>query len=408
MIKNLQYITQNWWWERNWTQRIIFPMVDLILKWLWKSREIAPKTILIVRLDAIGDYVLFRNFLALIKQSPQFADYRVTFCGNTLWKPLSETFDKTWVDEFVWLDTYKFLGKASYRFHALKTLSTTGYEVILNPTSARAFLREDAIVRIIKATQKIGSQTRIWENMLPRQKEIADKYYTRLVHVKDHNQFEFFINQAFFQNLLQLEDSKLIPKTSFPLTNQATSNALPNAYAVVAPGANAAFRRWSNQYFAQVADFLYENYKLQSVIVGSKSDKKLADEIIAASRYPNALLDLTGKTSLVEMVSLLGRANILIANESGATHIAVATNTPVVCISNGNHFGRFNPYPKAITELCQTVYPQEIKTLWENREQLIKQYANGSALNINSVSPEEVIEDVKKLMEKTNLLEKQN
>lgn len=363
---------------------------------------------LIVRLDAIGDYVLFRNFLALIKQSPQFADYHVTFCGNLIWKSLSETFDQSWVDEFVWLDTSKFLNNTNYRFDTLQSLSRTGFEVILNPTSARSFLREDAIVRIVKAQHKIGSQTRIWENMQARQQKIADKYYTRILPVKDHNQFEFFINQAFFQNLLQLEDSKLITKTSFPLTNQPASMPLPTMYAVIAPGANAHFRRWSNQHFAQVADFLYQKYQLQSVIVGSKGDKRLADKIIASSSYPSSLLDLTGKTSLVEMVNLLGKAKILIANESGATHIAVATNTPVVCISNGNHFGRFNPYPTSITEICHTVYPPEIKALWGSRVQLIRLYSDGSALNINSISPAEVIEDVKKLLEKTSALEKQN
>jgi ADP-heptose:LPS heptosyltransferase len=398
MIRNLRYINKAWWWERNWTHRFVFPMVGKFVEFLGRNVLVKPKTLLILRLDAIGDYVLFRNFLSLIKENPPYKDYHVTLCGNLVWKSLAETFDKEWVDEFIWIDVNKFYSQTSYRYEILKSLTQKGYEVILNPISARAFIREDAIVHAVKATHKIGSHTRIWENMLPSRKKISDKYYTQLVPVTDHNQFEFFINQHFFNQVLQISQEQQVSSTHFPVKPNKID--LPKRYAVIAPGANAYFRRWNNAYFAQVADFIYENYQIQCVVLGSKADKVFADQIAANAKFANKIIDLTGKTSVVDMVDLIGNATLLVANESSGTHIAVATQTPVVCISNGNHFGRFNPYPETITQKCITVYPQEIKDLWHDRAQLIHLYAKGSSLNINSIPPEEVIECVKILLKK--------
>ena len=404
MIRNLRYINKAWWWERNWTHRFVFPMIGRIVEAMGRNVQIKPKTLLILRLDAIGDYVLFRNFLSLVKKNPSYKDYHVTLCGNLLWKSLAETFDKEAVDDFFWIDVGKFYREIKYRYKILKELTQKGYEVILNPISARAFIREDSIVHAVKATHKVGCQTRIWENMLPAQKKVSDKYYTKLTPVKDHNQFEFFINQDFFNQIIPVSANEQIKKPHFPVSDNKID--LPIKYAVIAPGANASFRRWNNANFAKVADFIYENYQIQCVILGSKADKVFAEEIAKNVKFADKLIDLTGKTSVVDMVNLIGNASLLVANESSGTHIAVATDTPVICISNGNHFGRFNPYPESITQKCKTVYPQEIKDLWHDKAQLIELYAKGSSLNINSIPPEEVIECMKILLKKEQQVEK--
>ncbi len=57
------------------------------------------KSILIVRLDAIGDYILFRNYLEIIKNT--FKNYRVILAGNITWKNIAEELDREFVDEFI-------------------------------------------------------------------------------------------------------------------------------------------------------------------------------------------------------------------------------------------------------------------------------------------------------------------
>ena len=51
------------------------------------------KNLLIVKMDAIGDYILFRNFLKAIKEDKKYSKYKITLCGNSVWKDISEKFD---------------------------------------------------------------------------------------------------------------------------------------------------------------------------------------------------------------------------------------------------------------------------------------------------------------------------
>ena len=72
------------------------------------------KNLLIVKMDAIGDYILFRNFLKAIKEDKKYSKYKITLCGNSVWKDISEKFDSKVIDEFYWINKKKFLIKVSY------------------------------------------------------------------------------------------------------------------------------------------------------------------------------------------------------------------------------------------------------------------------------------------------------
>ena len=48
-----------------------------------------------------------------------------------------------------------------------------------------------------------------------------------------------------------------------------------------------------------------------------------------------------------DLVELIRASRLLIGNETSAVHIAVAVDTPSVCILGGGHYGRFMPYELA-------------------------------------------------------------
>ena len=50
-----------------------------------------PSKLLIVRLDEIGDFMLWRPFLEELVTAHQFKDFTIEFCGNKIWKSLFET-----------------------------------------------------------------------------------------------------------------------------------------------------------------------------------------------------------------------------------------------------------------------------------------------------------------------------
>ena len=73
-----------------------------------KRNKKVSNTILLVRLDEIGDFILWRKFIADIACSDKFKSKRFHFVGNKAWKNLFEiefidTFDKT-----TWINKTKF------------------------------------------------------------------------------------------------------------------------------------------------------------------------------------------------------------------------------------------------------------------------------------------------------------
>lgn len=67
---------------------------------------------------------------------------------------------------------------------------------------------------------------------------------------------------------------------------------------------------------------------------GSLEEKSICNEIIEILRSV-PVLNLAGKTSLVELVEVIRGAKMLVGNDSSAIHIAAATGTPSVCIHGG-------------------------------------------------------------------------
>jgi exopolysaccharide biosynthesis WecB/TagA/CpsF family protein len=112
-------------------------------------------------------------------------------------------------------------------------------------------------------------------------------------------------------------------------------------------GGYSLARRWEPEKFATVADVLAERRKAQIVLVGGAGDDTAA--VKAAMRSPT--LDLTGKTTLGQLVALLEDCSLFIGADSGVMHIAAAANTPVVAIfgpSNANAWSPWAGYDAAV------------------------------------------------------------
>ena len=98
---------------------------------------------------------------------------------------------------------------------------------------------------------------------------------------------------------------------------------------LVQPGASDARRRWPARRYAAVADALVEEGALVA-INGSPAEAGVVGAAIAAMRYP--AVDLSGKASLSALCGLLDRAALMISNDTGPLHMALALGRPCVGI----------------------------------------------------------------------------
>ena len=366
---------------------IIYYIVSLLV---FSSKEIKPKSILLIRLDAIGDYVLFRNFIKVLKEGEKYKDYKITLLGNSAWKSLSEELDCEYVNEFIWLDRNKFSKDLIYRYKKLKEITACGYEVVLSPVYSREFFYADAIVRLIYANEKIGSIGDT-SNISAWQKNISYGYYTKLVPEKDELMFEFSRSKEFFENLLHVRLD--IKKPHIDLKPKKLPFKLPQKYAILFIGASSSFRKWNIERFARVGEYLKEKHGYEIVLCGAPSDSEDATKF--KNNFMGEYIDLVGKTSLVDLLYVIYNGNIIIANETSAPHFAVALEMAnIFVISNGNHYGRFTPYPKDVSENYHVIYHPKIEKYLEGYEKLSNKYGYGSSLDINDISVERVIHTI--------------
>ncbi|WP_297524679.1 glycosyltransferase family 9 protein, partial [Sulfurovum sp.] len=222
-----------------------------------------------------------------------------------------------------------------------------------------------------------------------------DKYYTKLIPAKNDIIFEFYRNQEFFESLLV---QKLdLQKPFIKLEPKKLNFELPKNYAILFIGASAKFRKWDIKNFVEVGEFLKEKYNYEMVLCGAPSDKEDADEFNKYAKYD--YIDLVGKTSLVDLLYVIYNGNLMISNETSAPHFAVALEmTNIFVISNGNHYGRFTPYPKELSSSYHTIYHPEIEKNLDNYKKLSNNYGYGSNLNINKITPLMVIENIDKVL----------
>lgn len=350
-----------------------------------QSKKITPKSLLLIRLDSIGDYVLFRNFIAAIKQSEKYKDYKITLLGNIAWQSLATELDANYIDHFIWIDRHQFYNNVFYHYKKLKEISSLGYEILINPVYSRSFFYMDIIVNRVYAREKIGSIGDL-SNIKPWLKYIGDAFYTTLFDANTELMFEFYRNKAFFE--LLLEEKLDIDKPSINLGSYLTEFKPFDNYVVLFLGASNIIRKWDINNFIEIANYINNKYRLTVVICGDNFDNN--NILLLEKKLNKSILNLTGKTSLLEMLSIIVNAKLLISNETCMPHFAVALDTEVIVISNGNHIGRFTPYPKEITRKYHVIFHPDI----EKKLLYYQQQGYVSQLNINDISVFSVMKQI--------------
>ena len=166
----------------------------------------------------------------------------------------------------------------------------------------------------------------------------------------------------------------------------------------IAPGAGASwgiqasYKQWPALRFAQLGDMLTQAFSAKIVILGDESERPIADIIINASKHKP--LDLVGKTSLEEFAALVGNLNLLITNDGGPMHMAVALGVKTVSIFGPVDDLVYGPYPRTDKHIviknkidCSPCY-----------QGFRMQICDKNKLCLNSITTEEVFEAVRRLV----------
>jgi ADP-heptose:LPS heptosyltransferase len=105
-------------------------------------------------------------------------------------------------------------------------------------------------------------------------------------------------------------------------------NQLPRPWLVFGVGARWPTKQWPTHHFAALAERAWRRFGGTALFIGGAAEMRRAQDV--AERLRGPVCDLTGRTSLPKLAALLRLADVMVANDSGPTHLAAALGRPVV------------------------------------------------------------------------------
>jgi ADP-heptose:LPS heptosyltransferase len=153
-------------------------------------------------------------------------------------------------------------------------------------------------------------------------------------------------------------------RLEFPLDDDeiARGNALLSQHGLasrrfvcVHPGARLHTRRWPSEYFATVAqDIVRRGF---SVVLTGSSEEALITRRIARALPGGSFVDLAGHTDLGVFAAVLRHARLLVANDTGVSHVAAALRVPSIVVCCGADPHRFAPLDHVLHEVLHHPVP---------------------------------------------------
>ena len=318
-------------------------LASLTLPWIdsitvqFCDYTINDQKVLVVRLDAIGDFVLWLDTARNIFQNYKKQGKTVVLIGNKAWANWAE--ELAIADEVWALEPTKFMKNLLYRTSWIRRIRGAGFGTVVHSTFSRELLTGDSIVRASGARYRIGSAGDC-TNTPPWLKRWTDRWYTQLVDATALPQMELRRHAEFMRGLTGSKYPAEIPNLSPDKTMDRSF--LPTVpYAVLFPSASWPGRVWPASRFAEIGRRLIATGRLV-VLAGGPGDTEFTDPV--AEGLEGKTLNLVGKTSLAQLSELLRQADLVITNETSAVHIGAAVQARLLCILGGGHYGRFVPY----------------------------------------------------------------
>ena len=115
------------------------------------------------------------------------------------------------------------------------------------------------------------------------------------------------------------------------------------------PGSPIPIKRWMPDRYAELANWLIARKRAQILFVGVEDEIPIITDIQGLMRAETN--NIAGKTSLTQLASILQKCNVFVGNDSGPMHLAAAVGTRTIGLYGPGDPTRFGP----VGPMCQTI-----------------------------------------------------
>jgi lipopolysaccharide heptosyltransferase I len=273
--------------------------------------------ILVIKLSSLGD--LF-HALPVIRHLKQELNATIDWVTQTPYVDLVKCFLD--VNRVIAFPRRDFL-KQSTAF--VRDLRREKYDLILD---LQGLLKSALVARIARGRKRIGPSFA---------REGSRLFYSAVAGPKNKNRHAvdeiLDVIRYFGREVLKAEFPVAFPKTPRPE---------PKPRVAFIPCSRWRTKNWPSERFVEVGRILQERAGAAIFLAGSPEDRPACDRI--EKGLGGRVVNACGKTSLVELGSLLQEMDLTIAVDSGPMHMAAAVGRPVLAVFGATDPKRTGPY----------------------------------------------------------------
>jgi heptosyltransferase-1 len=291
------------------------------------------KRLLIVKMSSIGDVVLASPVASALRRT--YPSLRISWAVEEHTMPLVSA--NPCVDRVVMFPRMTKVarrrGALRDTIAAVRALRAEPYDIVLD---LQGLLRTAVVSLLSGAPIRIG---------LPRRREGAHLLLRAIPIPKGCHVVEEYMACARFLGAKESPVAFHVPRSiraADSVEEMLKLAGVPSSppLVVLNPSTSADWRIWPVENWRVVAARLAIDAPV--VLVGSQSQRVRHARVAAGLN--DRIFDLTGRTTLLELIALLDRCSLHIAGDTGSAHIAAALGRPVVGIYGPTNPQRVGPY----------------------------------------------------------------
>ena len=284
---------------------LLFILFDSIALWVAiVPKHNQQKLVLLVRQDAIGDFILWLDTAKEYRKYYPPENCKIILIGNALWSDLAK--ELPFWDEVLPVNVKAFKTLSRYRWNILRKVRNFGAKIAIQPTYSREFYHGDSLIRASNASKKVSSAGNM-SNRDQLKSILADRWHTELIPSSPEQLSELERNAEFFSGFI-----KKLYLPSYPeleLSGDCKIQELKHkSFYILSLGANKKYREWPYKYYAKIAQKIHKKTGWLGLICGAENEFDLGEHIKKLCDAP--LQNYTGRTTLSELTRLLVKSQI--------------------------------------------------------------------------------------------------
>lgn len=316
--------------------RLLFYFFDsFILLFIKKpGKQSDKKKVLVVFTHALGDSVMFYGSIPYIFEIYPRDEYEVTVSCHTEYMELF----RTEFDHVLPIDYRRASISPWYRIQFLRKMREKYYDIAIDPIGSEECSPNVYAMYAVCAQKKIGVLT-AQDKKYQCPQWLREKIYTEIIYKPMKNIHKV---RHYAEVWSEIAGNSFEPRVArLPVLNTMT---LPENYFVVYPSASIPVKRWPVEKYAWIAKKIYEKTGWTVVCCGREADREITDKFISFIRNEIPYENKIGKTTVLQLIEMIGKAQMVLTNDTSIYHIAVATGRKVCVVSGGYAYDTFLNY----------------------------------------------------------------